>query len=141
MDSRQRNHVWSSGVPRHQRRCPCDGLLKGCFYSTNQPGKTYPYVLMDRMGDRQKYRLIQDITAYTGYQGWQIIDYGTTMATAEEFVQVAKEDLKLKWARNCARPMANGEESFCLYYALNVLHALKVLKNVRPVKSNLWTED
>lgn len=116
-------------------------LLKGSFYSTNQPGDTYPYVLMDRCFGQQKYRLIKDIHVYGNSSALNIIDCGTTMATAEQLVQVAREDLKLKWANDYTRPMENGEESFCLYYALCVMRALNVIKNVVPVKASIWTED
>merc|ERR1711920_275614 len=89
-------------------------LLKGCFYSTNSEGETYPYCLMDRMGDAQTYRLVKEITGYRGYEGWKIYNCGTTMATAQQFVDIAKKDLKLKWAQSYQSPMENGEESFCL---------------------------
>ncbi|CAE7393998.1 unnamed protein product [Symbiodinium sp. CCMP2592] len=116
-------------------------LLTGGFYSTNQPGKTYAYVLIERIVDHQKYRLIHNIKQYTGWKSWELYDCGITMATADKLVDIAREDLKRRWASDFRNPMQNGEESFCLFYAMNVLRALGVLKNLKPVDAELWTKD
>jgi len=116
-------------------------LMQGNFETTNHPGKVFNYVLMDRLFQFQSYRLVDDITKYDGYSTFVTMDCGTTMATADKLVNIVKEDLKKKWAQNLLRPREDGEESFCLYYAMNVLHALGVLKNIVPVESDLWKVD
>jgi len=121
--------------------CHAMVLQKGCFYTTNEPNKEYQYVLLDRLGDQQNFRLIDDITKYGNYATMQFIECGTTTATADELVQVLKADLKLRWVEDIQRPRADGQESFDLFFALRVLHGLGVLQNVAPVKSRLWTEE
>lgn len=120
-------------------RCHAMVLLKGCFYTSKQQDTIYPYVLMDRIGGIQNYRLIKDITKYKSYKCWQKIDCGNSMATAEALVRVTQADLGRRWARDLNNP--TDQESFCLHYALSMLQALEVLKNVQPVEAEIWTKD
>jgi hypothetical protein len=117
-------------------------LLKGKFQSTMvNPGDIYNYAMMERVGDNQKIRLVKNIRDYADVKTWQQIPAGTTIFTAKQLVEVSKQDLRLRWAKNFFNPKRDGTESFCLLYAVRVLHALKVLKNVKPVPATLWTAD